>query len=297
MVDYRDDMPYSDEMIKRVAEAYRKIRNTCRYLLSNLYDFDPRRDTVDEDKLEEVDRYALARHRQLVARVREAYAAYEFHVVYHQVLQYCAVDLSSFYLDVLKDRLYCDAASGPRRRSAQTVLHRMALDLATLMAPVIPFTADEVWAVIPGRPTPSVHVAIFPEPKDPGPLGDWPDLLDVRSVVTKALEEERAAKRIAGSLEARVVVRAPAPILEKLRRHEARSDVFPGNLANLFIVSNVVLEEGDAVSAFVFRADGARCERCWTYSENVGRLEHSGVCERCAAVLAGADAMGAQEAR
>jgi isoleucyl-tRNA synthetase len=204
-------------------------------------------------------------------------------------VQYCAVDLSSFYLDVLKDRLYCDAADGPRRRSAQTVLHRMALDLARLMAPVLPFTSDEVWALIPGRPTESVHLAIFPEPKEPGPTGDWPALLDVRSVVTKALEEERAAKRIAGSLEARVVVHAPAEVLDKLRRHEERSTVFPGNLANLFIVSNVALAESEGpVAVEVFRAEGARCERCWTYSENVGRLGiHSGVCERCAAVLAG----------
>jgi isoleucyl-tRNA synthetase len=169
----------------------------------------------------------------------------------------------------------------------------MALDLAALMAPVLPFTSDEVWALVPGKPTESVHLAIFPEPREAGPLGDWPDLLEVRSVVTKALEEERAAKRIAGSLEARVVVRAPPDVLARLRRHEEKSTVFPGNLANLFIVSRVTLVEGDGpVSVEVFRAEGGRCERCWTYSENVGRLEiHSGVCERCAAVLAG-DGMG-----
>jgi isoleucyl-tRNA synthetase len=293
MVDYREDMRFSQEMLPRLSEAYRKVRNTCRYLLSNLFDFDPARHAVAEAELEDVDRYALARHRQVVARVLEAYRDFEFHVIYHQVVQYCAVDLSSFYLDVLKDRLYCDAADGPRRRSAQTVLHRMALDLAALMAPVLPFTSDEVWAVIPGKPPGSVHLAIFPEPKDPGPLGDWPALLEVRSVVMKALEEERAAKRVAGSLEAHVVVRAPKEILEKLRRHEEGSTVFPGNLANLFIVSKVTLAESDApVTVEVLRAAGARCERCWTYSENVGRLGiHSGVCERCAAVLAG-DALG-----
>jgi isoleucyl-tRNA synthetase len=176
----------------------------------------------------------------------------------------------------------------------------MATDLATLMAPVLPFTSDEIWALVPGDKPASVHVAIFPEPRDPGPTGDWPDLLEVRSVVTKALEEERAAKRIAGSLEARVVVRAPAAVLGKLRRHEEASTVFPGNLANLFIVSRVALEESKdgAVSVEVFRADGARCERCWTYSENVGRLGiHPGVCERCAGVLAEGDTMGGREAR
>jgi isoleucyl-tRNA synthetase len=228
-----------------------------------------------------------------VARVLEGYRDFEFHVIYHQVVQYCAVDLSSFYLDVLKDRLYCDAPDGRRRRSAQTVLHRIALDLAAVMAPVIPFTADEIWSLVPGRSPDSVHLAIFPEPKEPGPLGDWPELLEVRSVVTKALEEERAAKRIAGSQEARIVVRAPGEVLARLRRHEEQSTVFPGNLASLFIVSQVTLVEGDGpVTVEVSRADGGKCERCWTYSENVGRQGiHSGVCERCAAVLAG-DAMG-----
>jgi isoleucyl-tRNA synthetase len=289
MVDYRDDMPFSDEMIKRVAEAYRKIRNTCRYLLSNLYDFDPRRDTVDEDKLEEVDRYALARHRQLVVRVREAYAAYEFHVVYHQVLQYCAVDLSSFYLDVLKDRLYCDAPAGPRRRSSQTVLHRILEDLARLMAPILPFTADEVWPLVPGPRAESVHAAFFPaeEGTDDLVLSRWAALLEVRAVVMKALEEARAAKRIASSLEAQVRITAPPAALAALRAHEEKSAVFPGNLANLFIVSAVALVEGEGgLTVDVERAAGAKCERCWTYSANVGRLAaHAGVCERCAAVL------------
>jgi len=289
MVDYRDDMPYSDEMIKRVAEAYRKIRNTCRYLLSNLYDFDPRRDSVDEAELQEVDRYALARHRQLVNRVREAYAAYEFHVVYHQLVQYCAVDLSSFYLDVLKDRLYCDPAAGPRRRSSQTVLHRILEDLARLMAPVLPFTADEVWPLVPGPRAESVHAAFFPaeEGADDLVLARWSALLDVRAAVTKALEEARAAKRIASSLEAQVEVKAPAAVLAPLRAHEEKSTVFPGNLANLFIVSAVRLVEADGpLSVAVERAAGGKCERCWTYSANVGRLAaHAGVCERCAGVL------------
>src|SRR5882672_7071861 len=163
MVDYRDDMPFSDEMIKRVAEAYRKVRNTCRYLLSNLFDFDPSKDAVPEDRLEEIDHYALARHRQFLARVLEAYDEFEFHVVYHQLVQYCSADLSSFYLDVLKDRLYCDAPDGARRRSSQTVLYRMARDLARLMAPILPMTADEVWESIPGQEGESVHLALFPD--------------------------------------------------------------------------------------------------------------------------------------
>jgi isoleucyl-tRNA synthetase len=284
MVDYREDMKFSLDMLPRLAEAYRKIRNTCRYLLSNLYDFDPAKDAVAEPALEDVDRYALARHREVAARVLAAYREYEYHVIYHQIVQYCAVDLSAFYLDVLKDRLYCDGANGARRRSAQTVLHRIALDLCTLLAPVLPFTADEVWAAIPGRPAESVHTARFPEALAGVSEEDWAALLDARAVVTKALEEARAAKQIAGSLEAQVTLTGPAAALAPLRRHEEKSRVFPGNLANLFIVSKVTLAEGAGpLAVAVAKAEGERCERCWTYSEAV---RQAGVCERCAAVLA-----------
>jgi isoleucyl-tRNA synthetase len=291
MVDYREDMRYSEEIVKRVAESYRKVRNTCRYLLSNLFDFDPGKDAVAEEGLEELDRYALARHRQFVGRVLRAYDEYEFHVVYHQLVQYCAVDLSAFYLDVLKDRLYCDAPGGERRRSAQTVLHRMASDLARLMAPGLPFTADEVFGLVPGAGGGSVHLALFPkaEAHDADVLARWQTLLDVRAAVTKALEEARATKAIASSLEARVEISAPKRVIEALEAHEREGHVFPGNLANLFIVSKVVLHAADGdVSVAVAHAEGSKCERCWTWSPGVGRLAvHSGVCERCASVLEG----------
>ena len=290
MVDYREDMRISDDMIKRVAEAYRKVRNTVRYLLSNLYDFDPRRDAVAEPALDELDRYALARHRQVVARVLDAYESYEFHLVYHQLVQYAAADLSSFYLDVLKDRLYCDAANGPRRRSAQTVLHRIARDLCLLLAPVLPFTTDEAYARLPGGGEGEVHLALFPPREDPDEalLARWANLLDVRAEVMKSLEEARATKLVAAGLEAAVTLRGPAPALAPLRELEALGRVFPGNLANLFIVSEVRLEESAAPLAVgVERAAGAKCERCWTFSAKVGTLAaHPGVCERCASVLA-----------
>jgi isoleucyl-tRNA synthetase len=289
MVDYREDMRISDDMIRRVAEAYRKLRNTIRYLLANLHDFDPARDAAPEATLDELDRYALERHRQVVARVLDAYAAYEFHVVYHQLVQYTAADLSAFYLDVLKDRLYCDAAGSPRRRSAQTVLHRIARDLALLLAPVLPFTSDEVWESLPGRGEASVHLALFPvrEGPDAARLERWAALLDARAEVTKALEAARAGKQIAASLEAAVVVRAPEATLAALRAHDALSHVFPGNLANLFIVSAVRLEAAEGPLAVgVEHAAGRKCERCWTWSERVGQLPtHAGVCERCDEVL------------
>jgi len=289
MVDYREDMRISDDMIRRVAEAYRKVRNTIRYLLSNLNDFDPTRDAVAEQALDELDRYMLERHRQIVARVLDAYQACEFHVVYHQLLQYAAADLSSFYLDVLKDRLYCDAAASPRRRSAQTMLHRLVRDLSLLLAPVLPFTSDEAWETVPGRSEASVHLALFPakETPDTARLDRWAAQLDVRAEVMKALEAARAAKQIAASLEAAVVVRAPAGTLAALRAHDGLSSVFPGNLANLFIVSEVRLEEGDGpLQVRVEHAAGRQCERCWTWSARVGTLPaHPGVCERCNEVL------------
>jgi isoleucyl-tRNA synthetase len=162
MVDYREDMPISEQMFTRLGEAYRKIRNTARYLLSNLHDYDPSTHAVAEGSLEEIDRWALDNHRRVVERLRRAYDRYEFHLVYHQIVQYCSSDLSALYFDVLKDRLYCDAKDGERRRSAQTILHRIALDLTRLLAPVLPFTADEIWEHLPGSEA-SVHLALFPE--------------------------------------------------------------------------------------------------------------------------------------
>ena len=292
MVDYREDMRFSDEMLKRVSEAYRKVRNTLRYLLSNLYDFAPLQHAVAEAELDELDRYALHRHRQFVARVLKAYDDYEFHVVYHQLVQYCAVDLSAFYLDILKDRLYCDAPGSKRRRSAQTVMFQILGDVTRLMAPALPFTSDEVWPLVPGHDGGSIHAAHFPraDAVDEAVLTRWQALLEAREAVTKALEPLRAGKTLASSLEASIEIRGTAQALKPLRDHEAASSVFPGNLANLFIVSAVRLVEGDAggeayhVSAT--RAEGGKCERCWTYSTNVGKLGvHPGVCERCAAVL------------
>ncbi len=291
MVDYREDQRISDEMIRRLAESYRKIRNTCRYLLSNLYDFDPELMSVPEVDLDELDRYALHHHREFVDRVLEAYQTYEFHLVYHELVQYCAADLSAVYFDILKDRLYCDATDGRRRRSAQTVLYRLVEDLPRLFAPVLPMTADEVWSYLPKRGQASVHLALFPERKsaDQELVDRWQrGLFPVRDAVLKALEEARAAKTIASGLEAEVRIEAPEPLQTALRAYEARSQVFPGNLANLFIVSGVTLSPGGTLRVSVSPASGRKCERCWTYSPKVGQQAvHAGVCPRCADVLEG----------
>ncbi len=288
-VDYREDMPISEELFARVGEAYRKIRNTYRYLLSNLFDFEPAQDAVAEAELGELDRYALAAHRRVVSRVLEAYDAFEFHIVYHTIVQYCASDLSAFYFDVLKDRLYGDASDAARRRSAQTVLFRIANDLTRLMAPILPFTAEEVWEKLPGEREESVHLSLFPgdEPADADVLERWSDLIDVRQVATKALETARAEKRINSSLEARLEILAPKAQQMALEAHEERGRIWPGNLANLFIVSDVqLIPSEDGLSVNVERAVGAKCARCWTYSDQVGRLTvHPEVCPRCAEVI------------
>ena len=292
MVDYREDMRISDDMIKRVAEAYRKVRNTIRYLVSNLNDFDPARHAVPEAALDELDRYALDRHRQVVARVLDAYESYEFHLVYHQLVQYAAADLSSFYLDVLKDRLYCDAAGraaaplGPDRACTGS-----PATSASCWPPCCPSPRTRPGRPSPGSPSPRCTWRSSPPARrtDAALAARWAQLLDVRAEVTKALEEARAAKQVAASLEAAVVLRGEAKALAPLRAHEARSDVFPGNLANLFIVSAVRLEEGAGPlrSLASSARPAAKCERCWTFSEGVGTLPvHPGVCERCAAVLA-----------
>jgi isoleucyl-tRNA synthetase len=288
MSDYRGDMSFSLEMLKGIAEAYRKIRNTCRYLLSNLYDFDPGKDAVAEGKLEQMDTYALMKHTMFRDRVLDAYQANEYHIVYHELIDYCA-DISSVYLDILKDRLYCDAAASPRRRSAQTVLYGVASDLTRLIAPILPFTADEAWSFIPGARG-SVHEQVFPKKsqgQDYGSVRDWSEsLFPVREEVLKQLELARAAKQIGSSLEAKVRITAPKETVARLRTYEEQGPPFPGNLANLFIVSRVELAEGDGdVAVQVSRAPGAKCERCWTYSEKVGRLSHPGLCERCTPVL------------
>ena len=291
MVDYREDMRISQEMLQRLSEAYRKIRNTCRYLVSNLGDFEAAGHGVAEQDLLEIDRYAIQRHRQLVTRVLDAYDAYEFHIVYHQLVQYCSVDLSSFYLDVLKDRLYCEPAGSAARRSAQTVLFRIVQDLARLMAPVLPMTADEVWQFIPSGSGQSVHTERFPDREAPAPdvLSRWDHLLDARTMVLKALEEARSDKRIASSLEAAVTLRGSVEALAHLRRYDGADGPPPRPLASLFIVSSVALIESDGeLSVAIDRATGDKCGRCWTYTQRPAAKDGTVLCQRCASVLGAA---------
>ncbi|HET9713001.1 MAG TPA: class I tRNA ligase family protein, partial [Pyrinomonadaceae bacterium] len=281
---YFDDMRGSDEILQRVTDGYRKLRNTARFALGNLYGFEPERDSVPEAEMEEIDRWALAELDRVTRRVLAAYEAYEFHNVYQALFNFATVTLSARYFDIIKDRLYTFAPRNKARRSAQTVLLRIGDALARMVAPILVFTADEIWENLPNRAEPSIHLAQFPtasEETDGALLSEWERLFAVRDDVLRALEEARIAKLIGSSLEARVTLEASGSTLELLQRHQ-------NDLRYLFIVSHVELREttGDVVSINVSVAEGQKCERCWNYSTHVGESEaYPTVCERCVAAL------------
>ena len=282
--DYKDDIKISNVILKRLADSYFRIRNTYRFLLGNLYDFDPEKDRVPYPELHEIDRWALHQLQKLISRVREAYERFEFHIVYHSVQNFCAVEMSALYFDILKDRLYTFSSHSRGRRSAQTALHEILKTLTFLMAPILSFTTEEVWKSIPqepGKPE-SVHLTSFPEMKkeylDDALNERWERIWEIRAVVTKALEEARKEKKIGLSLDAQVHLHLPEKIFSFLQPYEAE-------LKFVFIVSSVTLYHGKdekGVSVEVWRAEGKKCERCWNYEVSVGRhTEHQTICQRC----------------
>jgi isoleucyl-tRNA synthetase len=296
-VDYREDVRLSEEILTRLTEAYRRIRNTSRFILGNLSDFDPQRDGVAYEALPEIDRFMLHQLAVLSDRVLRAYQDYEYHVFYHAFHNFCAVDLSAFYLDVLKDRLYTLRADAPERRATQTVLYDLIMSMVRLMAPVLAFTAEELWQHIPGAQAvvPSVHLTTFdsmPAGRRDAALSErWERLLDLRRDVSKALELARQAKLIGQSLEAHVVLYVPPD-------WQALAQAYADILDTLFIVSKVSLATGTpaevaftsdgiaGLAVVVERAPGTKCERCWRFQEDVGQSEtHPTVCGRCAANL------------
>ena len=295
--DYTADVRISEAMMTQLAEAYRKIRNTFRFALSNLYDFDPARDSVADADLWEMDAWMLRRTGALARECREWYDNFEFHRVYHALHDFCTVDLSSFYFDVLKDRLYTFAPKSRGRRSAQTAVYRIASTLLRLIAPITVFTAEEVWKHLPRAASEpeSVHMATFPVAAELERVLDemhaknWDRLLQVREEVLKALEPVRAAKTITSGLEARVTLAAKTELAALLRAYAA---YLPG----LFIVSQVEIVDAAAQGAApsgieglqirVERAQGKKCERCWNYSTHVGEsADYPTLCERCVAAL------------
>jgi isoleucyl-tRNA synthetase len=291
--DYRDDVRISEEILQRLSEGYRRIRNTCRFLLGNLADFDPGRHRVHLESLEPLDRWALHRLQQLVKRVQRGYERFEFHKVYHAIHNFCAVDLSSFYLDILKDRLYVSAAASTKRRSAQTVLFETVHVLVRLMAPILAFTAEEIWEHLPAFATKSdsVHLERLPEPvaeyESEAVEQQWQRILDVRAEVNRALELARKGSVIGHSLDAQVTVGVTEPLLRELGGQEEL-------LRGVFIVSGVRLTDpesiGDGTPAAnipdmviqVEPASGKKCARCWVHHESVGtHPAHPEVCSRC----------------
>lgn len=282
--DFRNDIVVSEERIGKVSETYRGIRNTLRYQLSNLYDFDPAKHAVAEDQLTGLDRWILGEFASLTKDVLAAYDKYEFHVVYQKVSQFIAVELSAIYHDVIKDRLYTDAVNSARRRSSQTTLHRLVTGLCRMLSPILAFTTDEAWEFVPGRRTETVHEALL-EPQDferpTAEIEAWKSLFLLRDLALPALEKARQAKEIGKALEAKVTFTGEGPLLL-----DARLNL--DSLRELLNVSQVQLAEepGAVVVASVAKADGQKCERCWHWETDVGQhAEHPTLCGRCVAAV------------
>ncbi len=297
--DYKSDVAVSPNILKQISEAYRKIRNTIRFMLGNLYDFDPTKDMVSYEELPELDRWALLKLHSLTKRVLEAYRNFEFHVIFHSVHNFCGVEMSALYLDIVKDRVYTEAPASGDRRAAQSVMYEITSYLVRLLAPILSFSMEEVWRHMPHLPgeANSVQLSLMPEVKEQylaGPLEEkWEKMFAVRSDVSKALELTRQDKVIGHSLNAKVDI---FPLQELFDFLAAEED----QLASIFIVSKVMLhrpgetppagavagEQHPGLYLTVEQAPGEKCERCWMYSEEVGNdQEHAALCPRCAGVV------------
>ncbi|HXG47787.1 MAG TPA: isoleucine--tRNA ligase [Methylomirabilota bacterium] len=285
--DYRSDIVVSEERINKVGETYRGLRNTLRYQLSNLYDFDPAKHAVPDTELTGLDRWILGELAALEKDVAAAYEAYEFHVVYQKLSQFAAVELSATYHDVVKDRLYTDAANTPRRRSTQTALHRLVTRLCQMLGPILAFTADEAWEFIPGRSADAVHLTTWQPtefPRSEAERGAWEGLFKLRGLVLPELEKERQAKTIGKALDAKVTLTGTHPLLTDAKTHcEALRELL--NVSQL----EVHVEPGNGeptLNVVVSKATGLKCERCWHWESDVGIApEHPTICGRCVAAI------------
>lgn len=293
--DYRQDMRISKEMFKHLSQNYLKIRNTARYILGNLQNFDPSQ-LVAYDEMPALDKWALMKLNDLVARARKAYDAYEFHTVMHAVHNFCVVDMSNFYLDVIKDRLYCDEVSSLSRRSAQTAMYYILDALVRMIAPILCFTADEIWKTMPhstNHDTRNIVLNEMPPMREQFDLPTqerekWAKLIALRDEVNKALENARNAKTIGKPLEAWITVRTNNAMADFLENCGLSMD----DLAALCIVSKFRVirdenaDEGDSIAVDIERASGIRCERCWVYNSTIGtNAKHPTLCSRCAEVV------------
>ena len=287
MLNYKEDARFGNEILQRLIEAYRKIRNTWRFLLGNLYDFLPDKEMVAPQDMEPLERWILERSSAMGRRVLKAYEDFEFHMVFHTIYKLFTVELSAFYLDVLKDRLYCSGKTSKLRKSAQSALFLLLKWTLVLMAPVLPFTTEEAWEAMPGfkEKQESIHLELFPSFEEEWMASDifeeWETLIDVRDQVLKVLEKSREEKLIGNSLEAAVTLEVPPSMQELLRLHEHQ-------LPSLFIVSAVSLlpNTEEELKVKVQKAPGKKCQRCWNYSSYVGQSqEYPGFCRRCEDVV------------
>jgi isoleucyl-tRNA synthetase len=278
-IDYAADVPFSEEMFTRLGDTYRRIRNTLRILLGNLYDFKPGNQETKKN-LSLIDRWILERLDEVIRDCRSAYEAFEFHKVYHTLNQFCTVDLSSLYVDITKDRMYCDAADSPRRRATQMVMREIFDALCRLLAPVLAFTAEEAWRYS-GVQRGSVHLQEFPQPqdRDGGASAQVAELLRLRGVIAQAIERARQEKLIGNTLEAQVVLHSDSDVTKKVTQEE---------LEEFFIISDLTIQQAKEASASVTKTRYKKCARCWRYRAYVGRSKtHPDLCDRCESVVGG----------
>lgn len=294
-LDYRVDVRLSQDILKQLSESYRKIRNTARFILGNLHGFDPNKDAVPTDALEDIDRWALMRLDELTAQVRRAYEAFEFHDALHRMHNFCVVDMSNFYLDVIKDRLYVEKEDSATRRAAQTTIYTILDTLTRLLAPILAFTSEEIWSYLPHKTGDDPESVMFNEipsqphiTRDDAFMDKWDRIHALREDVQKALEIARTAKLIGGSLDAKVTLFATGDQLAFIR---SIKEMLP---AILIVSALEIAEDGtgdytgevEGVSITVAHADGHKCGRCWSFSDTVGTdAEHPELCARCAAIL------------
>ena len=281
-VQFTDEVPFSEEAFTRLGEAYRLFRNTLRILLANLSDFDLSKHAAPREAWTGIDRWVMSRLQNVIGTCREAYDAYEFRRVFQTLNQFCAVDLSALYVDVTKDRMYCDEVDSPRRRATQTVMHAVFNALTRLLAPILVYTADEAWEFA-GNPTGAVHLETFPEIDnalvDTALEADFEKLLALRGVIAQAVEPARKEKLIGNALEAAVTLQIADPaLLANLQGREAELEEF-------FILSKLTLEAGPETKATLIRTPDAKCSRCWRHKTTVGKdANHPELCDRCAEV-------------
>ena len=285
--DYQSDVNISFDILKQRSEAYRKIRNTARYILGNLFDFNPDTDMADFDALLPIDKWALAKLNSLIDKVREAYDRYEFHIVYHSIHNFCVVDMSNFYLDVLKDRLYTEKADSSERRAAQTAMYLILNAMTRMIAPILAYTSDEIWKFMPHSAADEASHVIFNEMPDKVAVDVdndfmefWNRIHELRDDVKKTLEPMIKEKTVKSSLEAKVTLSAGGETLEFLRKAEPE-------LADAFIVSEVeIADNGSELVITAEKAEGEKCERCWAIRKSVGAdAEHPTLCAHCCETL------------